>query len=179
MSDLGEAIRLYREALELRPAPHPDRSSSLINLANALLMRFAQIGTMSNIEQAIQLFREALELTPTSHARRHYALYGLGRSLFSLFRLPASEIDIEEVVDLLQEALALRPTHHPLRGQTLPFLADDALEARFNLKGMAEDREEAVRLRAELAELRKKIEISEVGNNPFRHMHTLLHFFLS
>ncbi|EPT05738.1 hypothetical protein FOMPIDRAFT_1111310, partial [Fomitopsis schrenkii] len=38
--DLDSAITLHREALELRPAGHPDRSSSLNNLATALHTRF-------------------------------------------------------------------------------------------------------------------------------------------
>jgi hypothetical protein len=39
-SDLDEAVSLHRQALELFLPPHPDRSGSLNNLANALLTRF-------------------------------------------------------------------------------------------------------------------------------------------
>ncbi|KAF8521643.1 hypothetical protein JB92DRAFT_3275043, partial [Gautieria morchelliformis] len=44
--DLEEAISLHREALELRPAPHPDRSSSLYNMALALLTWFKIYATL-------------------------------------------------------------------------------------------------------------------------------------
>jgi hypothetical protein len=38
MEDLEEVITYHREALTLRPPGHPDRSSSLNNLANVFLL---------------------------------------------------------------------------------------------------------------------------------------------
>ena len=42
MEDLEEAITCHRQALALRPHGHPDRSSSLNNLANAVSIRLEE-----------------------------------------------------------------------------------------------------------------------------------------
>ena len=57
--DLDEAIRDVATSLHLRPAPHPNRSDSLNNLANALSIRFKQKGQFSDLEECIELHREA------------------------------------------------------------------------------------------------------------------------
>ena len=51
--DLDEAISLHREALGLRPAPHPHRSDSLNDLAAALDTRFGQSGQRDDLDEAI------------------------------------------------------------------------------------------------------------------------------
>jgi tetratricopeptide (TPR) repeat protein len=61
-NDLDEAISLHQEALVLRPAPHPDRSTSLNNFANALQTRFEQRGASNDLDEAISLHCEALVL---------------------------------------------------------------------------------------------------------------------
>jgi tetratricopeptide (TPR) repeat protein len=65
MEDLEEAITCHREALALRPHGHPDRSSSLNNLANAVSTRFEQLGRMEDLEEAITCHREALASLPS------------------------------------------------------------------------------------------------------------------
>jgi hypothetical protein len=65
--DLEESIRCLREALELCPAPHPDRSSLLDNLANLLSKRFEQKRDFKDREESIQFHREAWELRPAPH----------------------------------------------------------------------------------------------------------------
>jgi len=67
MEDLEEATRCHREALNLRPHGHPDRSSSLNNLANALSTRFEQLGGMKDSDEAIGCHREALLMAPMAH----------------------------------------------------------------------------------------------------------------
>ena len=54
---LDEAISLYRKVLDLRPAGHPDRPSSLSSLAIALNSRFGQSGQREELDEAISLHR--------------------------------------------------------------------------------------------------------------------------
>ena len=60
MVDLNEAISMDRETLSLRPAPHPDRASSLTNLGLGLWDRFQKAGSMADLEEAILMHRESL-----------------------------------------------------------------------------------------------------------------------
>ena len=76
-SDLDEAIVLHREALNLRPAPNPDRSSSLNSLAVAIQMRSEQAGDHSDLDEAIVLHREALYLLPAPNLDRPISLDSL------------------------------------------------------------------------------------------------------
>jgi hypothetical protein len=50
MKDLKETIILHCEALTLRPPGHPDRSSSLNDLANAVFTRYEQSGRMKDVD---------------------------------------------------------------------------------------------------------------------------------
>ena len=69
-ADLDDCITKYGEALELTPPGHPNRSSSLMNLANALLLRFKQVGDRADLDDCIAKSGEALELTPGGHPNR-------------------------------------------------------------------------------------------------------------
>jgi hypothetical protein len=62
MEDLEEAITYHREALTLCPPGHPNRSSSLNNLASAVHTRYKQLGSMEDLEEVITYHREALTL---------------------------------------------------------------------------------------------------------------------
>lgn len=57
MEDLEELITLNREALALRPAGHPNRLISLINLANAVMNLFKQTGQGEDLDECITLNR--------------------------------------------------------------------------------------------------------------------------
>jgi len=65
--DIDEAISLLRYALEVQPAGHPNRSTSLNNLATSLRSRFEQSGDQDDLDEAISLHRDALELRPAGH----------------------------------------------------------------------------------------------------------------
>jgi hypothetical protein len=70
MEDLEEVITYHREALTLCPPGHPNRSTSLNNLASAVLTRYEQSGRMEDLEEAITYHREALTLCPPGHPDR-------------------------------------------------------------------------------------------------------------
>ncbi|KAF8508157.1 hypothetical protein JB92DRAFT_2733340 [Gautieria morchelliformis] len=149
-----EAISLHREALELRPAPHPDRSSSLNNIAAALSTRFRQSGRQGDLEAAILLHREALELRPAPHPGRSSSLNNIATALSTRFRQQSGRYeDLEEAISLHREALELRPALHPDRSTSLNNIAA-ALSTRFRQSGRYEDLEEAISLHREALELR-------------------------
>ena len=62
--DLEESIRCLREALELCPAPNPNRFGLLNNLANVLSKRFELKGDFEDREESIRIHQE---LRPAPH----------------------------------------------------------------------------------------------------------------
>jgi tetratricopeptide (TPR) repeat protein len=137
----------------MRPRPHPDRPSSLNNLANVLDTRFTQMGQYANLEEAVGLYREALTLFPAPHQERSGSLDNLARILHKQFDQTAELADLEEAIRLHREALELRPLSHPDRSYSLQNLAD-GLCARFCKTGQLVDLEEAAALDREALELR-------------------------
>ncbi|KAJ2925972.1 hypothetical protein H1R20_g11119, partial [Candolleomyces eurysporus] len=119
LTGLTEAISLHREALELQPSPHPNRSSSLYNLGNALLDRHRRTGNIADLEEAISLHREALELRPSPHPDRSDSLNNLGNALLDCYQRTETIADLEEAISLLREKLELRPPSHPDRSVAL------------------------------------------------------------
>jgi hypothetical protein len=61
-SYLETAIFLLRDALTRRPVSHPNRSDSLGDLAEALVVRFWHAGQPQDLEEAIILYHEAFML---------------------------------------------------------------------------------------------------------------------
>ncbi|KAF8522391.1 CHAT domain-containing protein [Gautieria morchelliformis] len=150
--DLNSAISLYREALQL-PAPHPERSASLNDLATALSMRFKQSGRHEDLEEAISLHREALELFPAPHPLRSSSLNNIANVLLTRFEQSGRQEDLEEAISLHREALDLFPAPHPLRSTSLNSIAV-ALLTRFEQSGRQEDLKEAISLHREALRLR-------------------------
>jgi hypothetical protein len=60
LCDLNTAIYLFGEAVNQRPAPHPLRSDSLMDLAAALVTRFNLTNQDQDICQAMSLYSEAV-----------------------------------------------------------------------------------------------------------------------
>ncbi|KAF8425376.1 hypothetical protein L210DRAFT_3653236 [Boletus edulis BED1] len=102
--DLDEAVIFGREALELCPQGHPDRSTG--SLGSYLLTRYNQPGAMADLDEAIILGREALALCPQGHPDR-------STSLNNLAVHPSTRY----------HQLGLRPQGHPHRSSSLEILA--------------------------------------------------------
>ncbi|KAJ7720183.1 CHAT domain-containing protein [Mycena metata] len=143
LADLEEPIGFHREALELTPGSHPNRSALLNNLANALLAQFEQTGQLADLEESIGFHREALELTPGSHPNRSASLNNLANALLAQFEQTGQLADLEESIGFHQEALELLPGSHPNRSASLNNLAN-ALLAQFNRTGQLADLEESI-----------------------------------
>ena len=143
MGDIEGSIRCHREALELRPAPHPNQSDSLNNLAYALCRRFEQKGDFENLEESIRCHREALELFPAPHPNRSTSLNNLASALSTRFEQKGDFENINESIRCHREALELRPAPHPDRSSSLNNLAS-ALLRRFDQKKDSNDLQEAI-----------------------------------
>ena len=108
MSDLDEAILLYRESLSFRPTPHPSRFESLNRLACALYDRFGKTGLITDLEEAIPMLREALSLDPdANHRERPDVLNNLALSLEARIKKSDSQSDFETAASLRREILAM------------------------------------------------------------------------
>ncbi|EJD02990.1 TPR-like protein [Fomitiporia mediterranea MF3/22] len=149
---LGEAIKLHRSALELRPENHPSRSISLGNLANPLHTRYTVHGRTADLEEAIELGRSALVLRPKGHPLRSTALSNLASSLRTQWEVRGRTEDLEEVVELERASLALLQEGHPDRSVTLCNLAF-SLRTQFEQNGRIAYLEEAIKLDRKALEL--------------------------
>lgn len=74
LDDLDEAIVLHRQFLALRPLGHPDRATSLLNLADSLLTSFGETEELSDLDEVVTMHREALSLYPLCHLHRPISL---------------------------------------------------------------------------------------------------------
>ncbi|KAG1894785.1 TPR-like protein [Suillus fuscotomentosus] len=145
MSNLDEAIKHHRTALLLCPPRHPDRASSLTNLASGLRDRFLQRGMMSDLDQAIKLYRAALLLCPPGHLNRSVSLNNLANSLRDRFRQRGMMSDLDQAIELHRAALLLCPPSHSRRSMSLENLAN-SLKERFQQRGMMSDLDKAIGL---------------------------------
>jgi hypothetical protein len=69
---IAMSVDLNREALHLRPPGHPNRPTSLSNLANALWRSFESSGDLLSLSEVIDLHCTALNY---AHRGMHYALH--------------------------------------------------------------------------------------------------------
>jgi hypothetical protein len=93
---------MHRQALELRVAPHPQRSMSLNNLAVALRTRFEQAGHRFDLDAAILLHRQAVQLQSSLHPGTSQALRDLGVAL-----IEAHSLNPQDQSGLLKEAMGI------------------------------------------------------------------------
>ncbi|RXW16055.1 hypothetical protein EST38_g9799 [Candolleomyces aberdarensis] len=104
-----EAVSAFRRALELRPAPHPDRSSTLAYLGDALWSFRDGDGDIDALNEGIQHHRDALALRPPPHPDRPASLLGLGGALQTLYESNGDIDALNEGISHLRDALALLP----------------------------------------------------------------------
>jgi CHAT domain-containing protein len=142
MEDLDEAITYHRAALTLRPPGHPDCSTSLNNLANAVLTRYHRSGRTKDLNEGVTYQRQALSLCPPSHLLRSMFLNNLANAIHTQYKQSGRMEDLEEGITYHREALTLRPLGRPERSQSLNNLAI-AVYARYEKSSMVEDIEES------------------------------------
>ncbi|KAJ6616660.1 hypothetical protein B0H10DRAFT_2434848, partial [Mycena sp. CBHHK59/15] len=62
IKSLDKAVSLHREILLLQPRPHSSRWTSLVGLAEALMLRFRHAKQLDDLEDSVSSLREAYEL---------------------------------------------------------------------------------------------------------------------
>jgi tetratricopeptide (TPR) repeat protein len=63
-SDVGEAVRELREAVQFLPADHLAKPSTLKLLGDSLLLRFERLSDLNDIQEALLILTEAANLSP-------------------------------------------------------------------------------------------------------------------
>ena len=148
MEDLKDAIAYNSEALTLRPRGHPDRSTSLVNLASAVLTRYEQSGRMEDLNNAITYNREALALCPLGHRHHPQSLNNLAIAVGARYNQSGQMEDLEEAITYNIEALALCPLGHPGRSMFLINLAN-VIRDRYSRLGRMEDLDKSIKYNRE------------------------------
>ncbi|KAI6137776.1 hypothetical protein EDD17DRAFT_1771229 [Pisolithus thermaeus] len=119
--DLNEAITFYRHTLQFCPSGHPNRASSIHDLAQSLADRFRKQSTAADLDEAIALQQEALQLLGRGGAgydisRRSLATYVQMRirtqtAMMSSGVSGTVHFDVEQVIrNTIFETLKTMPT---------------------------------------------------------------------
>ncbi|KAG1776387.1 CHAT domain-containing protein [Suillus placidus] len=152
LQDIDATTSLFREALALRPQPHPDHPLSLYDLTEALNWRYDKESTAADICEAAQLYHELLSLCPEGTYLRSIAAGGNGVDyvIGECDDLPIDES--EEGIYLRRVILELCPLCHKHRPSALDNLAW-ALRSRFTQRGNIDDLDESIQFRREAVSL--------------------------
>jgi len=122
MEDLDSAIDAVREAAELTPVGHPNRSMYLNNLALTWQRRFEKTGSSEELNCTIAAYEESTNVDTAPPSVRVAAAYSCADLLISQQMLTHAKSILETAVDLLP---SLSPRH----------LKDT--DARFNISQFA------------------------------------------
>ncbi|KAG1894644.1 uncharacterized protein F5891DRAFT_713495 [Suillus fuscotomentosus] len=152
VDDIDATTSLFRDALALRPQPHPDYPLSLYNVTEALNWRHDKKGTAADIREAAQLYHELLPLCPEGTYLRSIAAgkNGVNYVIGGCNSLPKDASD--EGIHLRRVVLELCPLGHQLRPKALDKLAQ-AVEERFNQHGSIDDLDTSIQLGREAVSL--------------------------
>ncbi|KAJ7253870.1 CHAT domain-containing protein [Mycena rebaudengoi] len=150
--DIDEAIQLLREALDICPVSHPNRSSMLRSQGIVLQTRAMLKRAQNEIDEAIELYRQALELRSASRHDRSQSLNCLATAILVRFENLGDPKDIDEAIELFRQAIGSYSAPHPEYSNYLGNLAY-SLYARFEQNKDPKYIEEAIQLLRELTEL--------------------------
>ncbi|KAE9400013.1 hypothetical protein BT96DRAFT_750940, partial [Gymnopus androsaceus JB14] len=70
ISQIDNAVQLWKQAVELISDGDPDKPNLLNNLGNAYGLRFGHLGELRDIESALAALKQAVELTPDGDANK-------------------------------------------------------------------------------------------------------------
>jgi tetratricopeptide (TPR) repeat protein len=143
MDNLRESILLNQAALHLRPADHPERVSSLANLASGLMRSFQHSGDLDELAESIVMQRQVLQLTPYGDPRREASLHNLSVALECSFMHQGGSETLAEAINVSRESLQLQPAGHPSRWMTLTTLGN-LLGLSFASTGFPESLQESL-----------------------------------
>ncbi|KDR67542.1 hypothetical protein GALMADRAFT_105794 [Galerina marginata CBS 339.88] len=155
LDDLNTAIAFFRTGIARLPTGGENYSTTLNNLASALVDRFEvgyQETRQSDLEEAISLYRDVIDFQPPPHPFRSRSFNNLALALGSRFSFGGLGSDLDEAISLHREALILRPPPDPNRPFSLVNLAN-SLSTRYEKGGDRKDLEEAILLQRQALEL--------------------------
>ncbi|KAF8573965.1 hypothetical protein K439DRAFT_1665620 [Ramaria rubella] len=119
----------HRAALDLHPSGHPDRASSLYNLAIALQIRFDKFSDRDNLDESFVLFEHAAIDSFSSSMTRFKAAQGWAYATKS-HQHSSTILAYREALNLLHRCLIATPTadlqHRLLASHTLSLPLDAA-----------------------------------------------------
>ncbi|KAF7966282.1 hypothetical protein HWV62_39247 [Athelia sp. TMB] len=145
VENLHEAIKSYDDALTLCTWT-PDHSLHpriLINMGDALVARFKEIGNLKDLDYAVARYRRAIKLHPAEYSDRSTCFNNLACSLHIRFTRLKQTSDLKEAIEHHRSAVDLLPLRHPNRPIYLGTLAS-ALRSRFNQSGETTDLDEEI-----------------------------------
>lgn len=148
--DLKEAIRFYRQAVELTDENHPQRPWFVDSLALGLRSVYTRSGRLQDLEEAINLWRPLLDISRSE--KRPNVLLNLAEGLADRYIHTGRLEDFEEAVTLWREALSLTSEDSPERPIVLSSFGA-GLRSLYKRFGRIEDLEKAVALHREAVDL--------------------------
>jgi tetratricopeptide (TPR) repeat protein len=105
MTDLEEAIKVLKKAINMTPETHPDWAERVHNLSITIDDKYAWSLEISDLEQAILYHRIAVGATSEEHPGRTAYMYDLAMSLRHRYLRKKTLPDFEEAIQCLQSAL--------------------------------------------------------------------------
>ncbi|KAG6331098.1 hypothetical protein ID866_7991 [Astraeus odoratus] len=152
LGDLEGAIAIHQQALDLQAIGHPNRSSSLANLAICMQYRYEAQGALIDLKEAISFHQQALDLRPVGHPSRPSSLVNLANCMQSRYESQGALEDLEEAISLHQQALDLSPVSHPNRSSLLANLAI-CMKSRYKSQHALGDLDKAISLHKQSLDL--------------------------
>ena len=141
---LNDAIAASREATEVLPASHHQRTRLLANRVVVLLEHYRRTGHLASLTDAVETGELAIEATPGDHPSLGQRLSNLGRALSARYDRTGEPADLEAALDVDQRAVDVTPAGHPDRGRMLANLSA-VLFKHYKLTGTQDSIEFAVR----------------------------------
>ncbi|KAG2355215.1 CHAT domain-containing protein [Suillus spraguei] len=150
--DINSITSLFREALSLCPQGHPDHSSSIYHLFEALTWRYSEENTAIYIQESAELSCKLLALCPEGTYLHSIAAgeNGVDYVVSECNNLPIDASD--EGIHLRRVVLKLCPLGNKYRPRALSMLAL-AVQARFLQRGTIDDVTESIQHHREVVSL--------------------------
>ncbi|KAF7366587.1 Pleiotropic drug resistance ABC transporter protein [Mycena sanguinolenta] len=135
INHLNQAICAYHDAVR----DHGESATYLANLGTSLLLRFQQVGNLSDINRSIIMLEAAFQLTPDSHPEKpddHPV--NLSNSLLAPSGRAGNLNDLNRPIAALEDAIQLGPNGHSDKLGILSKLVN-SLSTRFEWVGDLSD----------------------------------------
>jgi tetratricopeptide (TPR) repeat protein len=150
LGSLDRGIELFQTAMRIIPADHAELPRILDALGSSLLLRFGQLGHVTDIDDAVERHQVAIALTPDDSAKKPSRLADLGTALLTRFQRLGNLEDLAQGIEQYQEAVNLAPdSKKPSYLNNLGI----ALHIRFERFGNIADIDESIKRKEEAVKL--------------------------